>query len=112
MCNHRLLLDNIPTQKDISGYNTAEYDGFWWLGCVLETQLECQPIKVNFLHPHEKYGPAPSFSYPVNQDIFEIDAFDVLTSATPLMGTATGRTFIHCTCVYMYILPQKTFTCS
>ena len=27
-----------------------------------------KPIKVNFLHPH---GPAPSFYYPVNQDIFE-----------------------------------------
>ena len=42
------LLDNIPTQKYISGYNTADYDGFWWLGCVHETQLECRPVKVNF----------------------------------------------------------------
>ena len=50
------LLDNIPMQKDISGYNPAEYDGFWWLGCVLESWR----VKVNVLHPQGHY--------PVNVD--------------------------------------------
>ena len=67
---------------------TAEYDGFWWLGCVVEMQPESRLVKVNFLHPH---GPAPSFFYPEREDIHEIDVSDVLTSAARM--TATGRTY-------------------
>ncbi len=72
----------------ISGYITAEYDGFWWLGCVVKMKQESRLVKVNFLHPH---GPAPSFFFPEREDIFEIDVADVLKSAAPL--TTTGRTF-------------------
>ena len=64
-----VVLDNIPTQKDISDSN----DGFWWLGCV------------NFLHPR---GPAPSFYYPVNQDIFH--AFDVVDISHPCIDGNNG----------------------
>lgn len=65
----------------ISGYITAEYDGFWWLGCVVKMKQESRLVKVNFLHPH---GPAPSFFFPEREDIFEIDVADFLKSAAPL----------------------------
>jgi len=86
----RVMLSSDSDLKtvDIKGYVTAKYDGYWWLGCVLQTMLDSSEVEVNFLHPH---GPARSFKYPEPADILVMSCHDILTRVEP--STATGRTY-------------------
>ena len=72
----------------ISGYVTAQYDGFWWLAYVLNVLGESGEVELNFLHPH---GPSRSFSYPTPPDKLVMSAQDILTVVDP--KTVTGRVY-------------------
>jgi len=72
----------------IAGYVTAQYDGAWWLACVMKTMPDSGEVEVSFLHPH---GPTRSFQYPPGGDVLVISHQDILTSVNP--ATATGRTY-------------------
>lgn len=72
----------------ITGYVTVDYDGHWWVACVMEHSPERHEVDVKFLHPH---GPSPSYTFPEPSDHLTIDYQDVLTTVEPT--TATGRTY-------------------
>ena len=59
--------------KDLNGYIAAKYNGYWWLGCVIQTFAQQNEVEMNFLHPH---GPAQSFHYPRPDDPLKITALD------------------------------------
>ena len=81
-----------PSQKNplenINGYVTVEYDGHWWLACVLAVNQACLEVKVSFLHPA---GPSPSFTYPTHPDVLVVKNDQILTTVDPV--TSTGRTY-------------------
>ena len=58
------------------------------LGCVVAEHEAERCITVTFLHP---CIPAPSFVYPEQEDMLDVDVSDVLTCVTAI--TATGRTY-------------------
>ena len=99
-CNHRC-------------YTTGQYSyakrqqnmmGLWW--CLVKTQLECRPVKVQLLAPTWLCSIILLSS--LIKDIFEIDAFAVLTSAHPIDGNGNrGGTFVH-----VHPSKKKPFTCS
>uniref|UniRef100_UPI00358EEC48 uncharacterized protein n=1 Tax=Myxine glutinosa TaxID=7769 RepID=UPI00358EEC48 len=72
----------------ITGYVTVDYDGHWWVACVMEHTPERHEVDVKFLHPH---GPSPAYTFPEPSDPLTIDYQDVLTTVEPT--TATGRTY-------------------
>ena len=74
--------------EGISGFVTCEYDGQWWLTCVLDTDSDNGEVKVTFLHPH---GPSRSFKYPSIPDILTVPVSDILTKVNP--RTAKGRVY-------------------
>jgi len=74
--------------EEISGFVTCEYNGQWWLTCVLDTDSDNGEVKVTFLHPH---GPSRSFKYPSIPDILTVPASDILTKVNP--RTAKGRVY-------------------
>ena len=47
-------------------YVASMYDGYWWLGCIIEVCLKHEDYKVKFVQP---CGPAVSFSWPKNDDM-------------------------------------------
>ena len=87
--------ESITTDKrqleidEIRGFVTCEYEGHWWLGCVLSVQENTEEIKFCFLYLH---GPAPSFIYPQVPDISVVHVSSVLTKVDPC--TSTGRTYV------------------
>lgn len=80
-------LVNIDYEK-ISGFVTAIYDDFWWLGCVLGKNDESQEVTISFLHPS---GPSPSFFYPNKPDVLNVNPRTVLLKVNPV--TETGRVY-------------------
>ncbi len=74
--------------EHVNGYVTVQYDGNWWLGVVMSTDMNMHCANINFLHPH---GPSSSFYFPSPQDQLTVDSSDILTLANP--NTATGRVY-------------------
>ena len=79
--------DPIPFD-DIKGYIACEYNGHWWLSCVVGKNQEKDEITVSFLHPH---GPSTSFTFPSHADILSVSSREVKAILNP--QTATGRTY-------------------
>ena len=44
--------------EEVSGYVICIHNNQWWLGCVLEKDLENVQVKLSLLHPS---GPSRSF---------------------------------------------------
>ena len=72
----------------VSGYVTCVHNNYWWLGCVLEKDIDNAEVKLTLLHPH---GPSRSFKYPAQPDIVVLPVLNVLTLVEP--RTTTGRQY-------------------
>ena len=73
----------------VSAYVSCIYNTFWWIGLILEVDVELGDVKIDFLHPH---GPRKTFTWPVGGDTCHIPMKNILCSiSAPL--TATGRTY-------------------
>ena len=71
----------------VGGYVSVAYDGYCWLGCVLNVNEQERAITDTFLHP------SIPFFYPKRNDVLDIDPSDILTRVQPSIATATGRTY-------------------
>ena len=71
----------------VGGYVSVAYDGYCWLGCVLNVNEQERAITDTFLHP------SIPFFYPKRNDVLNIDPSDILTRVQPSIATATGRTY-------------------
>ena len=36
----------------VSAYVSCVYNTFWWIGLILEVDVELGDVKIDFLHPH------------------------------------------------------------
>ena len=79
--------------EEVSGYVICIHNSRWWLGCVLEKDLENVQVKLSLLHPS---GPSWSFRYPCAPEIVTVPLFRVVLLVE--LRTTTGRT---------YTIPQK-----
>ena len=70
--------------EEVSGYVICIHNNQWWLGCVLEKDLENVQVKLSSLHPS---GPSRSFRYPRTPEIVTVPLFRVVPRTT------TGRTY-------------------
>ena len=64
------------------------YDGFWWIGLIIEKDEE--DVLVKFMHPH---GPAHSFKWPNFEDKCWLPYNHILMKIDS-PTTLTGRTYI------------------
>ena len=69
----------------IGGYVIVAYNEQCWLCCFVAEHEAERCITVTFLYP---CIPAPSFVYPEQEDMLDVDLSDVLTCVTAT--TATG----------------------
>jgi len=74
--------------EEVSGYVICIHDNQWWLGCVLEKDLENVQVKLSLLHPS---GPSRSFWYPCTPEIVTVPLFRVVLLVEP--RTTTARTY-------------------
>jgi hypothetical protein len=74
--------------EEVSGYVICIHNNQWWLGCVLEKDLENVQVKLSLLHPS---GPSRSFRYPRAPEIVTVPLFRVILLVEP--RTTTGRTY-------------------
>ena len=74
--------------EEVSGYVICIHNNQWWLGCVLEKDLENVQVKLSLLHPS---GPSRSFWYPRTPEIVTVPLFRVVLLVEP--RTTTGRTY-------------------
>ena len=74
--------------EEVSGYVICIHSNQWWLGCVLEKDLENVQVKLSLLHPS---GPSRSFRYPRAPEIVTVPLFRVVLLVEP--RTSTGRTY-------------------
>ena len=81
--------NSLITQQSfkIMDYVSCMYDGFWWVGLIVE--IEEQDALVQFLHPH---GPSSSFYWPDHDDSCWVPKESLLCKLTTLK-TATGRNY-------------------
>jgi len=74
--------------EEVSGYVICIHNNQWWLGCVLEKDLENVQVKLSLLHPS---GPSRSFRYPRTPEIVTVPLFRVVLLVEP--RTTAGRTY-------------------
>ena len=74
--------------EKVSGYVTCAHEKHWWLGCVLEKDLENAVLRLNLLHPH---GPDQTFRYPATLNIITVPMSSILTILNP--RTTTGSIY-------------------
>ena len=60
----RNILDEVKWQP--MQFVACIYDGFWWIGLILELNRELEDAHVKFMHPH---GPTNSVYWPRRNDI-------------------------------------------
>ena len=73
----------------VSAYISCVYNTFWWIGLILEVDVELGDVKIDFLHLH---GLRKTFTWPVGGDTCHVPMKNILCSiSAPL--TATGRTY-------------------
>jgi len=72
----------------LKGYVICIHNNQWWLGCVLEKDLENVQVKLSLLHPS---GPSRSCWYPRTPEIVTVPLFRVVLLVEP--RTTTGRTY-------------------
>ena len=80
-------------EEEINSYVTTLYDNDWYLGCVLNKDVEKKVVNISFLHP---CGPAKLFKFPKKPDVLKVPFTDILTIVSPT--TKTGIS---------YLLPEK-----
>lgn len=80
--------DEVMNFAAIKGFVTAQYDGSWWLACIMKAMPDSGEVEVSFLHPR---GPARCYLYPPRGDYLVMSYQDILTVVSP--STTTGRSY-------------------
>lgn len=80
-----------PTFSLLHNFNVSKalYDQKWYIGVILEVDVENGDVQVNFMHPN---GPSRSFQWPKNQDICWVPNQHILcTIDCPSLATTRGQ---------------------
>ena len=92
-CEFKFGHDDVHVELEMTvkpmEYVSCAYDGYWWIGIVVECDDNEKDRKIKFFHPH---GPCKQFSWPQTDDVCWIPNNNIICKVnTPT--TTSGRLY-------------------